>query len=234
MQKNYNKKQTINSYIKVLDQFDTNFPFSPKKKKKSGDTFKTNISKKSLNNSSILQSSIEIKKNHISSSYTNLNKYINKSPKKIYPALFQRFHSKVNSNFASRRRSVNMIQNKSSFYIENNHFMSPIKKKRTHMFENNKKKNIFNFFEKPELFDDIIQIKNTSTTNFNKKRTFMNDNNDDNISIFSIMNRHSIIKLNDIQKELKKSVIGFTNQKFDSRISKLSKSFLVDDDEDED
>lgn len=34
MQKNYNKKQTINSYIKVLDQFDTNFPFSPKKKKK--------------------------------------------------------------------------------------------------------------------------------------------------------------------------------------------------------
>ena len=234
MQNNYNKKQTINSYKKVLDQFDTNFPFSPKKKKKSGDTFKTNISKKSLNNSSILQSSIDIKKHHISSSYTNLSKFINKNPKNINPALIQRIHSKVNSNIAARRRSVHMIQNKSSFYIENNHFMSPIKKKRTHMFENNKKKNIFNFFEKPELFDDIIQIKNTSTTNFNKKRTFMNDNNDDNISIYSIMNRHSITKLNDIQKELKKSVIGFSNQKFDSRISKLSKSFLVDDDEDED
>ena len=133
MQNNYNKKQTINSYKKVLDQFDTNFPFSPKKKKKSGDTFKTNISKKSLNNSSILQSSIDIKKHHISSSYTNLSKFINKNPKNINPALIQRIHSKVNSNIAARRRSVHMIQNKSSFYIENNHFMSPIKKKNTYV-----------------------------------------------------------------------------------------------------
>ncbi len=88
-----------------------------------------------------------------------------------------------------------------------------ILKRKTNYITKKKNKNLeFSFLEQPELYDNSnthIQLKK-------KKNHFhFNGNDEDNISLFSLtgLTNHSIIKLNDIQKDFKKTIIGNTKIK---------------------
>ena len=227
--KNQNQKQDI----KPLEQNELNVLFSPIVKRINKNTLKTIITK-SGNTSSIIQSSIDINQPK-STSFTNLNnKYFAskiKSPKRMpkHPPLKPKL---LSPHQFKRKTSDNSNNLSSSFYDGNND--SDIGRKKTH-FSPKKKHHLelFNFLEEPEKFDDInIKPTRTSQSKLKSPQIMHNidENIDENASIYSKahITQQSIIMLNDLQKELKKSLIGLSTLDFkDSKIS-IKKSYLND------
>ena len=165
-------------------------------------------------------------------SFTHLhNKFIGKSPKKLPTnSKNNQIKQKIFNSNVLKRNFSNISHNNSN----KNHSMFNIDKKRTaYQSKQNNYSEVFGFLEEPVSFDDINI--HTTRTNFlqNKNRKhhvikFIDDNNDndENVSIYSITNmkHENIIKLNELQKEFKKSFIGFGS--LNSGIWK--KSFLMD------
>jgi len=94
----------------------------------------------------------------------------------------------------------------------------------------------FSFFEQPEFFDGKTnEILSTFVSKKRQNKTQIikfdnyddNDNNDFIISLTGLSNQN-IIQLNELQKDFKKSVIGYTKIK---QINSKGKTFLMEDNE---
>ena len=233
---NNKKKQNQKQDITSQDQNEMNISLSPTVIRINKNTLKTIITK-SGNTSSIIQSSIDINQPQ-STSFTNLNnKYFIsriKSPKKMpkHPPIKQKLLSPHQFIRKQTDNSNNLSSNTYHSYYDGNND-SNIGRKKTHFSLKKKHLELFNFLEEPELFEDInIKPTNTSHSKIKTPHTMHNidENIDDNASIYSKahINQQSIIMLNDLQKELKKSLIGLSTMNFkDSKISK-GKNYLID------
>jgi len=233
---NNKKKQNQNPETKSTDQYGINILYSPKENRKKQNTLKTNISKTG-NTSSIIQSSIDINQPK-TSSFTNLNnKYFItrlKSPKKTpkHPPINKKLFSPHQFIRKTTENSNNLSSNTyHSNYDDNS---SNIERKRPHFSQKKKHLELFNFLEEPEFFDDI-NIQPTKS-NHSKQRTptimhNIDENIDENASIYSKahITQQSIIMLNDLQKEIKKSLIGLSSIDIIGSKIKKKNDFLIGD-----
>ena len=176
-------------------------------------SFKSNNENKILTKTSIKEDKGKIKQ-PISFTHITRDLFLTKSPKK----------KNLNSPF----RKVRNIKNE----FEDDNILS----RKTHHSNLSKKKNYdieFSFLEQPELINN--QSSNTHIIFRKKKKVFhlfnthlINNEEDNNASIYSMtgLSNQKIFELNDIQKDFKKSIIGFSRKELDS-----SKKNFMDDDE---
>jgi len=214
---------SIKSELKSIEPIENHNPISPS----SNHTIKSYLSKKK--STTINQISLDIK-SPIKSTHTNLTSNQEKIHKKISKnPLFQKIHNRV------RRKSTSRAINHSSHSFYNINLEHKFTKKKTDLLTNNDE-HMFSFFEQPTLFEDL-EIKKTNTNIIKKKTSQImhneDENIDDNASIYSKthMTNKSIVRLADLQNEIRKSFIGFA-QVMNSKITS-AKSYLNEEAEDE-
>ena len=224
---NYSRRiGSLKTELKTIEPIETHNPISPS----SNHTFKSYLSKKK--STTIKQESLDIKSPPIKSSYTNLTNNQGKIHKKISKnALLEKFQGHL------RRKSTSRAINHCSHSFHSINIERKYTKKSTHLTSNkNEHYDMFNFFEQPTLFEEI-EIKKTNTNILKKKSSQImhdeNENMDENTSIYSKthMTNKSILRLADLQNEIRKSFIGF-GQMMNSKIIS-AKSYLNEEAEDE-
>ena len=175
---------------------------------------KNSIISNNLNNNKLESSIIDEQEKGKATSFTNLNRnlFLTKSPRK--------------KPLGSPKRNIKSRKN------EFTHNTDILKKN-----SNSKKSNDidFSFLEQPEYFDGRstgIQFSHISKKRHNQTQIIkFNDYNDQNNDfIFSLtgLSNQNIIKLNELQRDFKRSVIGFTKIK---EINSKGKTFLMEDNE---
>jgi hypothetical protein len=163
-----------------------------------------------------------------------ISNYINKIEKnhsitKEKSTSFTHIHRGLLLIKSPKKKSSPLKKFKNNFFqssIHQDSYDSNIYKKRTTNLTKKKNKDMeFSFLEQPEIFNSNA---NTHIHFQKKKRSIIDSDDNDNSNIFSLtrLSHNNILKLNDISKDFKKTVIGYSKIK---EIHSNGKTFLMED-----
>ena len=166
--------------------------------------------------------------------HSMISNYINKIEKnhsitKEKSTSFTHIHRGLLLIKSPKKKSSPLKKFKNNFFqssIHQDSYDSNIYKKRTTNLTKKKNKDMeFSFLEQPEIFNSNA---NTHIHFQKKKRSIIDSDDNDNSNIFSLtrLSHNNILKLNDISKDFKKTVIGYSKIK---EIHSNGKTFLMED-----